>query len=126
MTVHSEDGGTRNDGTPRGKRIVALGHTLTEAEATELRDALTRELGTPQALTEREAMVFAVAFDRVLSAKIAAGSAAEQHPAVAAAIHACGRVRWLRRAAEAADSGGLMDLDDDERAMLDAMTGGGR
>lgn len=130
VTVRSESRGAHHDGTPRGRRIIVplggVDHALTEAEATELRDSITRALGAPPALTDREAMVFAVAFDRVLDEKIAAGSAAAQHPAVAAAIHACGRVRWLRLAAAEADSGGLRDFDDTERAMVAAMTGGGR
>lgn len=72
MTVRSEDGGTRSDGTPRGRRIIVpLGGVetvLTVDEATQLRDDLTRELGAPQtqALTDREAMVWAVEFVRYL------------------------------------------------------------
>lgn len=55
----------RVDRDPREPRIeVPLGgviHSLTTAEATKLRDDLTRALGAPQALTDREAMVWAAA-----------------------------------------------------------------
>lgn len=50
MTVRREDGGTRHDGTARGWRIVVpLGGgetSLTEAEATKLRDELSTALGS--------------------------------------------------------------------------------
>jgi hypothetical protein len=92
--------------------MVTLGgedHSLDEATAAELRDGLTRELGAPQALTDREAMLWAVAFE----ARLRIG-----YEPVSAAKTAYLAVADLRSLA--ADPAGL---DPDQRAMLASMAG---
>lgn len=110
----------RSYGTGEDRRIaVGLGHGehgLIIAEATELRDALTRELGAPQALTDREAMVWAAEFVR----EMAHGSNAR-----VAACSARNAVQDLRSAPTAHRIAGWGD-DDETDAMLVAMIGGGR
>ena len=128
MTVSSFDGGQRADGIPRGRRIMmSLGgcdHVLSVAEATELRNDLTRELGAPeeltrelgalQALTDREAMVWA----EDDNAQVRDGI-----PPRAAAVLAAVAVNTLRGIASGIQVG---LIDPGSRAMLVAMTGGGR
>lgn len=112
MTFHSHDDG-------RGKRIVLAlhgeEHVLTVDRARELRDALTRELGEPQALTDREAMVWAAEFAR---------SYVEVSDGVIAAGNAQVVVLALRGALS--DDRSSEYLDSEACAMLAAMSGGGR
>lgn len=102
---------------PREPHIeVPLARTvssLTLAEATQLRDELTRALGAPQALTDREAMVWAAEFVRALQ---------EGYGLSSCARIAARAVVELRNAARVCPD----ELTLDERAMLAAMTGGGR
>lgn len=88
----------------------------TVAEAVELHDALTRELGEPQALTDREAMVWAVAYGISRYAGAATLDAAE---------FSRSEVMRLRDASATANAGAKV-IADDARAMLAAMTRGGR
>ena len=96
---------------------VSLGndeYLLPVERATELRDALTRELGASQALTGREAMVWAAEFVRAM---------AEGQKSHDAALSACSAV-WVIR-----ELGGTISEGNGAavfQAMLAAMTGGGR
>ncbi len=97
---------------------VSLGNGgigLTLAEATELRDALTRELGEPPTLTAYEAMVWAAEFVRALAQDV--------HVSVAAQS-ATNAVRALRCPEAAGYDGDL--LSELTRDMLVSMTGGDR
>ena len=115
MNVRSHNNGN-------GKRIVVslsdIGaeHSLSESEATELRDALTRELGAPQALTPDEMMAWAAAFTRTLEA-VDVGS--QEQNLARAAQAACEAVQDLRDV-------NPLRLDLADRAMLAAMLGGGK
>jgi hypothetical protein len=105
-----------HDSGKRGRRItVRLGgadHVLAEAQATELRDGLTRELGAPGALTDREAMVWSEEYGTQVRAGI---------PPAAAAVLAAVAVNTLRGIAQDA-----VAIEAHSRAMLVAMIGGGR
>lgn len=95
------------------KRFMVGDASLTHEQATSLRDALTRELGSPQALTDGERAVWAAAFEREL---------AKGYDPVQCARDAARAVAGLRDALADADRIG----DPDARLMLLAMTGGGR
>ena len=112
MTVRREE-------TPRGPRIViAIGsedHVSVE-RAIEIRDGITQAIAAPQALTDREAMVWAARF---------VAERMEGRSAIDAAIIARDDVLVLRDRSEWANAGARV-LPADARAMLAAMTEGGR
>lgn len=105
---------------PREPRIeVPLGgviHCLTIEGATEFRDALTRELGAPQVLTDREAMVW--------SAVVAAETRESLYvDDLLESVSMAGRVVRALRELTADDVSSLCAGD---REMLAVMTGGGK
>lgn len=95
-----------------GKRILVGDTSLTVEQATALRDALTRELGAPLALTEGERCVWAAAFVCSLDRGARLISCSQR---------AATAVQELRNAAACGE-----ELPADARLMLLAMTGGGR
>lgn len=115
MSVRCEESG--------GERYVVISgmdgeRWLTTREATELRDGLTAALGAPQAMTDREAMVFAAAFAGYLHV----GGSPD-----GAVRCACSAVSALRVAAGwPKGQHATLSIDEDTRAMLAAMTGGGK
>lgn len=94
-------------------------HGLDIAEATELRDALTREIGQPSALTDREAMVWAAEFVRALAQDVHASVAARSAALVVIALRDPGTA-WTER------HGDTQSEVAASKRMLFAMWGGGK